>query len=443
MKSILRAATRTTEALGAAAVVPAFVAIGLSARVGLAPVRTYGVLFVAVFAWVGSHHPPGTSFRVLPIFVPAYVLPLIGANPPLNLAALMVVAAISVATAETIASGRRRTLDAQRDALRSERTFRLVAKASASIQRLDPEGVLDAVVDAVMSLGYDGANLVVIDSATETFVLAHPRGLSVELGTHRQPVGNGLTALVRTSGQATVVEDYADWEYALPFYRQSGVRALIGVPIRVGSDLIGVLVASTRAPRPVSPSEIESLEALAEVASGALANVEMYQSEKRLAIEQTHAAITDELTGLPNRRHADEVLSTVPPGTSIVMIDVDHFRAVNERLGHAGGDRVLKAISAHLAAGLRDADFVARFGGEEFLLILPSRDTSAAVAVVERLAESWRATNPDTTFSAGVARHREGDILTTLALADDALYDAKHAGRDRIVADNAGTAARR
>jgi diguanylate cyclase (GGDEF)-like protein len=246
-----------------------------------------------------------------------------------------------------------------------------------------------------------------------------------------------LTAAVRESRQPLVVEDYAGWDHSIEFYRHSGVRSLIGVPVLAGEQLVGVLAASTRSPRPISASDVEPLQALAEVAGAALMNVERYQAQRSVAAEQTLAALTDGLTGLPNRRHADQALTTLKPGTSVVMIDLDHFRAVNERLGHAGGDAALQAIARHLAVGLRGEDFLARFGGEELLLALPGRGLEAAAAVVERLASTWRATKPEATFSAGIALHTDGDVAATLARADDALYQAKHTGRDRCVTEAA------
>lgn len=413
----------------------AFVAIGLATRVGLAPPRAYGVLFVAVYAWVGLHQPPRTSLRLIPLFAVAYVVPLIGADPPMSYRALAIVGVTCVFVAETIAAGHRQAVVARQEALQLARAFRIVAGASASLQQLEPDAVLDAVVDGVMALGYDGANLVVIDEVAGTFVLQHPRGLAAELPTEPQPLGAGMTAIVQATREPLVVEDYASWEHAIEFYRHSGVSSIIGVPVCCNGDLIGVLAASTRVPRPVPASEVEPLQALADVAGAALANVERYEDQRDAAREHERAALTDALTGLPNRRHADEVLSSIVPGSSVVMIDVDHFRSVNERLGHAGGDRVLQALARHLSDGLRSDDYLARFGGEELVLVLPRRDLDRAVRVVSRLAESWRRTFPEATFSAGVAQHRGGEVRTTLARADAALYEAKRAGRDRCISE--------
>lgn len=432
------------------AVVLSFVAIGVASVVGLAPTRSYGVLFVAVFAWIGLHHPPRTSLKVLPLMVPAYVIPLLDATPRLDPRAVVIVCVTCVFVAEAIASGQSRAASAQALADQSAEAFRTVAATAVSLQRLDPSAVLDAVADGVMALGYDSANLAIIDDPSDTFVLAHARGIATQLGTQRQAVSGGLIAQVRASRQPVVVDDYVTWEHAIDFYRDCGIRAMIGVPVLTGEQLTGILVASTVESRVIPMSECGPLLALAAVAGAALANVEHYQTEQRVAEEQTRVAeeqtqiaLTDALTGLANRRHADEALDSVVAGSTIVLIDLDHFGAVNEQLGHAGGDEVLRAIAEHLSSGLRDDDFLARFGGEEFLLVLPRRRHDAGISVVERLAASWRMTNPATTFSAGAARHDGGDSTITLERADAALYAAKRAGRDRCVSDTSSLPDRR
>ena len=143
------------------------------------------------------------------------------------------------------------------------------------------------------------------------------------------------------------------------------------------------------------------------------------------------ASLRDELTGLGNRRHAAAILARLQVGDAVVMIDLDHFKRVNDELGHPAGDAVLRSVGSYLSEALRERDLAARYGGEEFLVVL--RDVrGAAVVTIERLMEGWRATTPVTTFSAGVAVHVAGkNPADTLAEADTALYRAKSLGRDR------------
>jgi len=132
-----------------------------------------------------------------------------------------------------------------------------------------------------------------------------------------------------------------------------------------------------------------------------------------------------------NRRHGNAVLARLQVGDAVAMLDLDHFKEVNDTLGHAQGDQVLKALAEYLRSQLRDEDHLARYGGEEFLLIL-HRSGPEAVQTIERLREGWNETGPATGFTTGVAVHRMGVLPThTLENADHALYEAKKAGRDR------------
>ncbi len=146
----------------------------------------------------------------------------------------------------------------------------------------------------------------------------------------------------------------------------------------------------------------------------------------------TRAAFTDELTGLGNLRHAQALLASLAGGDAVVMLDLDHFKAVNDRFGHARGDLLLQELASYLRLAVRDQDSIARIGGEEFLVVL--RGPTDPAAVVERLVSGWRSGSPLATLSAGTARHHAGDDAeTTRARADSALYSAKQAGRDRSV----------
>jgi diguanylate cyclase (GGDEF)-like protein len=108
---------------------------------------------------------------------------------------------------------------------------------------------------------------------------------------------------------------------------------------------------------------------------------------------------------------------------------------VNDNHGHARGDQVLRDLSGFLRAHLRPGDHVARLGGEEFLLVMPRMPLRAALERADRLRTEWQAGVPMTTFSAGVAIHRDDESFhQTLARADAALYEAKDAGRNRVEA---------
>jgi diguanylate cyclase (GGDEF)-like protein len=150
-----------------------------------------------------------------------------------------------------------------------------------------------------------------------------------------------------------------------------------------------------------------------------------------LVASLTTDALRDPLTGVGNRRLADHLLAGVAAGDAIAVIDVDHFREVNERLGHAGGDGVLRDVAAYLRASVRGADTVARLGGDEFLVVF--RDIGGgAQAAVARLLSNWNREARIATFSAGVALHDGGDPGRTLRRADETLYEAKRAGRATV-----------
>lgn len=167
---------------------------------------------------------------------------------------------------------------------------------------------------------------------------------------------------------------------------------------------------------------------------------------ERLLARLTDAARTDPLSGLPNRVALHEVLEAEleraqPEGrpVSLVMIDLDRFKRVNERLGLAAGDRTLLRVSAVLEEGTRRMDFVSRSGGEEFAIVLPESNHHQSFLFAEELLEKIRAISgaPGTnlTASAGVAAFPEHgeDLATLTAAADRALHAAKALGRDRAV----------
>ena len=163
-------------------------------------------------------------------------------------------------------------------------------------------------------------------------------------------------------------------------------------------------------------------------------------------------ALTDELTGLYNRRyvfaHLNELLGRMTEGSggnALMLVDIDHFKQVNDRHGHPAGDAVLREIAERAVHQVRSVDLVGRLGGEEFVVVMPETNLGGAVVVAERLraavaeepfiVQSSGARLP-VTVSVGIAMTGEGNgdtLESLLQRADEALYAAKNAGRNRVI----------
>jgi diguanylate cyclase (GGDEF)-like protein len=206
------------------------------------------------------------------------------------------------------------------------------------------------------------------------------------------------------------------------------------------------------------PGLLESSRNLAEqVAQLARDNAQMKQqlADKQIEIDavvmQAHeVANTDDLTFLSNRRQIigdlqREVMRSERSHSpvAISMLDVDHFKKVNDTYGHAVGDMVLRSVARYLRDNIREPDIVGRYGGEEFLVILPNGRLQAAIEQGERLCRGLRANKMaaaglelQITISIGVAEFRPGqeDWQKLLSRADSAMYEAKAQGRDRVSA---------
>lgn len=158
--------------------------------------------------------------------------------------------------------------------------------------------------------------------------------------------------------------------------------------------------------------------------------VEHLRTEDRLAEDAT----TDPLTGLRNRRGFGRVLARLRPGSAVAVLDLDHFKSLNDAHGHAAGDQVLVALGRVLRDSLRLSEHCARFGGEEFVVAFPGTSATEAAGAVERLRAVWAQHRPwSVTFSAGIAEIGQDEpVPDVLHRADQALYHAKRLGRDRV-----------
>jgi diguanylate cyclase (GGDEF)-like protein len=214
-------------------------------------------------------------------------------------------------------------------------------------------------------------------------------------------------------------------------------RNLVVVPLQAEGRPLGALVLE-QAPAEggrIQRRVVSGLERSASYAALALRNAWLLEQVQRLAA-------TDGLTKIANRRTFESTLEReVARATrsaehlSLVMIDIDHFKRLNDEHGHQAGDEVLRNVAAALSCECRDFDTAARYGGEEFAVVLPGCGPDEARLIAERLRHAVAAA-PSTvpiTASAGVATYpaHAGDADTLVRAADDALYESKRAGRDR------------
>lgn len=185
--------------------------------------------------------------------------------------------------------------------------------------------------------------------------------------------------------------------------------------------------------------EINSIVAI--VGLTGIGTLSLTLNQARIANRHKSDARIDVLTGLLNRRALLELDTAIPPSTSVIAIDIDHFKAVNDRFGHDAGDHVLKVVAETILGSVRSHDFAARIGGEEFCVVLPNSSRKSSTELAERLR--WRiegmtistaAGSVRTTISAGIAFSAAQDetIQSLLNKADQALYEAKSSGRNRI-----------
>ena len=240
-----------------------------------------------------------------------------------------------------------------------------------------------------------------------------------------------FVAMFFDNREATFVPDLAaDSRTDVATARQVGVAAAYWQPVRNGEVLLGVVVLAWSTPNPVMDTRARSLmEVLSTQVAGALARSQLIEQLQEMAR-------TDSLTGLLNRRAMTEALERDIAGSrrlnrpmSIAMIDLDHFKAFNDRFGHQAGDRLLVSAAKRWTAELRPMDTIARYGGEEFLVLLPGCDVATATVIADRLRD---AVPERQTCSVGVAQWDGVESTASLvARADRALYAAKAAGRDK------------
>jgi diguanylate cyclase (GGDEF)-like protein len=224
-----------------------------------------------------------------------------------------------------------------------------------------------------------------------------------------------------------------------------GLAALKIFPLRTGDTVVGALVCGSRSAQALPEAAQKELSMLAMQAAQAIVRTRLYEQAERLAT-------TDGLTGLLNRRTFNAQLQRrlreaqrYNRPLSLLLLDIDHFKKVNDTHGHPAGDAVLRGVAQLAQKQARETDMVARYGGEEIALILPETDGRGAHAIGERIRKGVAAAahptqqgNLRVTVSIGVATWPGSppEAEGLLQAADKALYRAKEGGRNRVCAAN-------
>jgi diguanylate cyclase (GGDEF)-like protein len=323
-------------------------------------------------------------------------------------------------------------------AMLKQQTAELDALKKLSIDltsSLDLPDVLDAVVSEAMRLiaNAHDVHIFLYKNKKLTFGAA----LDAEGNRNKawaKPRMNGLTYTVARNAEIIIVENMKDH----PLFTSTPsdwLGSIIGIPLKVGSNVVGVMNLARSIIGGFSSSDLRLLSLLSDQAAVAISNASLHQTISR-------QAFSDTLTGLPNRRALDErleeeVLSARKNNYSfaVIMMDLDGFKDVNDTYGHPVGDDVLRLVFNQMARGVRNTDFLARYGGDELTLILTQSDMSSSKIVSEKIVEGMKRLKfklPDGRklklgISGGIAlfpvNARNGPDL--LRAADAALYKAK------------------
>jgi diguanylate cyclase (GGDEF)-like protein len=224
--------------------------------------------------------------------------------------------------------------------------------------------------------------------------------------------------------------------------RVYGLRRTLAAPLTSDDGVVGAIVLSHRTGDGWSATTRRLLTGAAEEASAALSRAYSHRDAEA-------RASTDALTGLPNRRYFDEFCGLLArrrradDALGVLMVDIDKFKDLNDTYGHATGDEVLRSVAGAIVGAVREDDVPARFGGEEFVVLLRNPGPDVAFEVGERVRAAVSALDlsghgvPGVSVSVGVAvsEHADQPVDDLVGLADQALYRAKRAGRNRVIAD--------
>jgi diguanylate cyclase (GGDEF)-like protein len=336
--------------------------------------------------------------------------------------------------------------------LQRERVYRQIQRSFSHLQVLNEESaqLLSSLKSDVIARNLiDGAYR--IAPCAGMFCLSRGREFEVvsQQGLPEQEkklfsVKDTLLDMAVKNREVVYISDARSYRSPVPF-KTGTIGSVLVLPMLYGKDVLGVLTLVAETTNAFSSSQIEFIKLLTNQASSSLANAKFHE-------EIEHLAVTDGLTGLFNHRHFQEKLSgefnrlgRFAEPLSLLLIDIDFFKKINDTYGHPAGDMVLKKVSGIIKKTIRNIDIAARYGGEEFAVILPGTNSQGAMNMAERL----RKVIMDTVFSAegekftvtvsvGISTSAQGvteakNKEELIERADKALYEAKRTGRNRSV----------
>ncbi len=313
---------------------------------------------------------------------------------------------------------------------------------SRLISSLNTEDIARSLIEAVYSIApRERVSIALFIPRDDKFVIIRQIGFHLPENACFD-LTNTRLGLASRSREPDYISDLRNERGSVLPFRISGEGSLLMLPLSYEKELLGILVFLSPSSNALRPHQIELLKVLGNQASSSLANAKFHAEIERMAL-------TDGLTGLFNHRNFQERLSAefkrlqrFPDPFSLLLVDIDYFKKINDLFGHPAGDEVLRNIARAIRETVRNVDVPARYGGEEFAAILLGTSHEGAFNLAERLrtAIESRKFNFDgkevsVTVSIGVATapYDTGDKEGLVEKADQALYHAKRNGRNRCI----------
>lgn len=347
----------------------------------------------------------------------------------------------TIANQAAIALEQARLYEVERQ--RVEQLDALRATAADITAELELSKLLEIILKrAIALISATGGDLGLYDEDTSQLIIVTSHNMGKDYTGTKMDLGEGVMGHVAETFKPLIIQDYEAWEGRSPQYLDGPWHAAMSSPLTVHGRLVGTIgIVDSDHNRQFTSDDLNLLNLFAQQAAIAIRNAQLHAEVQRLAA-------TDSLTGLYNRRGLFELgereverVRRFKHPLAAIMLDIDHFKQVNDSYSHAVGDQVLKVLAELCKSELREIDLIGRYGGEEFAILLPETNEISAITVAERLRMSVEKKPIETsrgeisiTISLGVttAGPDAPELPILLDHADTAMYTAKIAGRNRV-----------